>query len=71
MVSDLNMSHRKMSYFISFPLFGFTLIIILGNFDFKGHTSILKYILKYFNLFFNKKWYQVLFMSCQIVSDLV
>ena len=60
MVSDLNMSHRKMSDFVSFPLFDFTLIIKLRNFDFKGHTLILKYILKYFNIFLNKKWYQVL-----------
>ena len=37
MVSDLNMSHGKMSDFVSFPLHGFTLVIKLGNFDFKGH----------------------------------
>ena len=37
MVSDLNMSHEKMSYFVSFPLFGFTLVIKLRNVDFEGH----------------------------------
>ena len=39
MVSDLNMSHGKMSDFVSFPLFGFTLVIKLRNFDFEGHQS--------------------------------
>ena len=35
-MSDLNMSHGKMSDFdfVSFPLFGFTLVIKLRNFDF-------------------------------------
>ena len=41
MVSNLNMSHRKMSDFVSFPLFGFIgvflLVIKLRNFDFEGH----------------------------------
>ena len=37
MVSDLNVSHGKMSDFVSFALFGFTLVIKLRNFDFKGH----------------------------------
>ena len=35
MSSDLNMSHGKMSDFVSFPLFGFTLVIKLRNFDFE------------------------------------
>ena len=35
MTPDLNMSDRKMSYFVSFPLFGFTLVIKLRNFDFE------------------------------------
>ena len=38
MTSDLNMSHGKMSDFVSFPLFGFTLIIKLDE------ISILKVI---------------------------
>ena len=33
----LNMSPGKMPDFVSFPLFGFTLVIKLRNFDFKGH----------------------------------
>ena len=37
MLSDLNMSYGKMSYFLSFPLFRFILVIKLRNFDFKGH----------------------------------
>ena len=32
MVSDL-----KMSDFVSFPFFGFTLVIKVRNFDFEGH----------------------------------
>ena len=37
MLSDLNMYHGKMSDFVSIPLFRFTLVIKLRNFDFKGH----------------------------------
>ena len=37
MISDLNMSHGKMSDFVSFPLFGFNLVIKLRNFDFQSH----------------------------------
>ena len=37
MVSYLNMSQGKMSDFVSFPLFGFTLVIKLKNFDFESH----------------------------------
>ena len=37
MVSDLNMSYRKMSDFVSFPLFGFTFVIKVKNFDSDGH----------------------------------
>ena len=37
MFSDLNMYHEKMSYFVSFPLFGFTLAIKLRNVNFEGH----------------------------------
>ena len=33
----LNMSHGKMYDFVSFPLFRFTLVIKLRNFDFKDH----------------------------------
>ena len=37
MLSDLNISHGKMSNFVSFPLFGYALVIKLRNFDFKVH----------------------------------
>ena len=39
MVSDLNMSHGKRSDFVSFPLFGFTLVIKLRYFDLKKMMS--------------------------------
>ena len=32
MMSNLNMSHGKMSDFVSFPLFGFTVVIKLRDF---------------------------------------
>ena len=38
---DLDMSHGKMSDFVSIPLFGFTLIIKLRNFDFESHWNVL------------------------------
>ena len=38
-MSDLNMSHRKMSDFVSFSLFAFTLVIKLRNFDFESHNK--------------------------------
>ena len=43
MVSDLNMSHGKMSSFVSFPLLSFTLVIKLRNSDFESHWNILVY----------------------------
>ena len=45
MMSDLNVSHENMSDFASFPLFRFTLVIKLGDFDFESHwnTSIFFY----------------------------
>ena len=36
-MSDLNMCHGKMTYFVSFPLFGFTVVIKLRKFDLEGH----------------------------------
>ena len=47
MNSDLNMSHGKMSDFVSFLLLGFTLIIKLRNFDFESHSNAV--------IFFDKK----------------
>ena len=49
----MNMSHRKMSDFVSFSLFGITLAIKLRNFDLESHRNIL--------IFFNKKRYGVRF----------
>ena len=40
-MSDLNMSHWKISGFVSSLLFGFTLVIKLGNFDFGSHWNTL------------------------------
>ena len=40
-MSDWNISCEKMSDFVSFPLFGFTLVIKLRNFDFESHQSTL------------------------------
>ena len=40
-MSDLNMSHEKMPDFVSFPLFGLTLVIKLRNFDCESHWNIL------------------------------
>ena len=62
-MSNLNMLHEKMSDFVSFPLFGFTLVKKLSNLDFKGHENTL--------IFFDKNKMSHLIMSCQIVSDLV
>ena len=36
MVSDLNMSYEKISDFVLFTLFGYTLVIKLRNFDFEN-----------------------------------
>ena len=39
MMSDLNISHGNMSDFVLFPLFSFTLVIKLRNFDFEDHQN--------------------------------
>ena len=36
-LNSLNMSHGKTSDFVSFPLFGFILVMKLRNFDFESH----------------------------------
>ena len=46
MTSDLQMSHGKMSDFVSFLLFGFTLVRKLRNFDFKGHLNTVIFLIK-------------------------
>ena len=52
MTADLNMSHGKISDFVSFPLFGFTLVIKLRNFDFESHWNTLIFLIK-------KVWRQI------------
>ena len=37
MTSDLNMSHREMPDFVSYPLLGFTFVIKLRNLDFESY----------------------------------
>ena len=46
-LNSLNMSHGKTSDFVSFPLFGFTLVMKLRNFDFESHWNTL--------IFFNEE----------------
>ena len=53
MVPDLNMPYGKMSYFVLFPLFGFSSVIKLRNFDFESHWNTL--------ILFDKKNYGVRF----------
>ena len=65
---DLNVSHGKMANFVSFLLFGLTLVIKLGNFDFKCYRNTL--------ILFDqkpkkKKKILDLIVPCQPVSDLV
>ena len=52
-MSDLNMYRGKMPDFVSFALFGFTLIMKLKDFDFESHRNTL--------IFFDKKRYNVRF----------
>ena len=52
-MSDVNIFDSKLSDFVSIPLFGFTLVIKLRNFDFESHWNI--------SLFFDKQRYGVRF----------
>ena len=36
-MSDMNMSHEQISDFVSFPLFGFTLVIEVRKVEFESH----------------------------------
>ena len=51
MISDLNISHRKMFDFVSVPLFAFTFVIKLRDFHFKFHWNA-----SFFGL---KNWSQI------------
>ena len=42
----MNTSHGKMAVFVSFALFGFTLVIKLVNFDSESHWSTLTFLIK-------------------------
>ena len=53
MMSDLNMSIEKISDFVSYPLFGFALVIKLRDSAFESHWNTL--------IFFNKRRYDVRF----------
>ena len=43
MMSELNMSHGKMSNFVSLPLFGFTLVTKIRNLDFESLWNTLSF----------------------------
>ena len=60
----LNMSHGKMSDFVSIPLFGLILVIKLRNFNFESHWNILVFLDK-------KKMVSDLNMSYGKMPDLV
>ena len=60
-LSDLNMSHGK--NFVSFPLFGFTLVIKLRNFDFESSWNTL--------ILFDKKIYDVRFEYVRWKNNLI
>ena len=59
---DLNVPRGNTSHFVSFPLFGFTLVMRLRNFDFLSLKCL---------IFFLSKKLIYLNMSCLTVSDLV
>ena len=63
MMSDLDMSHEKMSDFVLFALFVFVLVIKLRNLYFESYWNTL--------MFFDKKNVLDSIISCQTVSDLV
>ena len=63
MMSDLDMSHEKMSDFVLFALFVFVLVIKLRNLYFESYWNTL--------IFLDKKNVLDSIISCQTVSDLV
>ena len=54
MMSDVNMSHRKMCDFFLFPLFLFNLVQKLRNSDFESHLNIVRILDKKIN-----RWCQI------------
>ena len=53
MTSNLNVPHEKMTDFVSFLLFRFTLVIKLRNFDFENHRNTLIFFIKKNNVKFD------------------
>ena len=58
-MSDLNMCHEKMSDFVAFPLFGYTVAIKLRNFDCEfikmlSYFLIKKYVMPDLNMLHGK-----------------
>ena len=51
MTTYLNLFHKDLSHYVSFPLFGFTLVMKLRNFEFENHLNTL--------LFYKKNWCQI------------
>ena len=49
-MADLNMSLGKISDFVSFPLFGFTLVIKLRNFEILSYILLKKDMLSDLNM---------------------
>ena len=64
MMSDLNMSHGKKSYFVPFPLLVLTFVIKVRDFDFKLHLNTLIF-------FEQRKMMSDLNMSAGKISDFV
>ena len=63
MMSDLDMSHEKMSDFVLFAMFVFVLVIKLRNLYFESYWNTL--------IFLDKKNVLDSIIPCQTVSDLV
>ena len=66
MISGLNMWHEKMSAFVSFSLFEFTLDRTLRNFDFESHWNKLLFFDKRYDLIEYVPWKNVWFCVISI-----
>ena len=64
MMSDLNMSQRKIYYFVAFSFLRVNLVIKLNYFDFESHRDTLIF-------FYRKKMTSDFNMSWKTLSDLV
>ena len=61
MMSNLYMSKGKISDFVSFQLFGFTLVIKLRNFDFESHWNTLLFRQRTYGVRFDYVWFGLCF----------